>query len=98
MNKFIVDEQANGLLERWRIANADAIRNVISESAWFFKRFEIVFKAGGTDGFSGFCERHNSYFEIKLYKRSTRKQVVVPEVYHIVSIMPTKINAQVAKM
>lgn len=76
MNKFIVDEQANGLLERWRIANADAIRKCISESAWFFKRFEIVFKAGGTDGFSGFCERHNSYFEIKLYKRSTRLATV----------------------
>ena len=71
MNKFVIDEQANDLLECWRIAHAGSIRSCITESVWYFDRFELVFKSR-TREFSGFCERHNRYFEVKLYEQGVR--------------------------
>ncbi len=71
MNKFIIDEAANELLECWRIAHAGSIRSCITEAVWYFDRFELVFKSKERE-ISGFCERHNKFFEVKLYEQSVR--------------------------
>lgn len=66
MNRFVVDEAAYELLERWRLDNQSLIRQSIEEEVWFFEKFEISYNF---DNFAAkaYCERHNRYFEIKLY-------------------------------
>lgn len=71
MNAFIIDAQANELLERWRIANAPAIRRCLACDVWYFSRFELVFKDDGRE-LHGFCEVHHSYFELKIYENGER--------------------------
>ena len=71
MNKFIIDEAANELLECWRISHADSIRSCITEAVWYFDRFELVYRSKERE-ISGFCERHKKFFEVKLYEQGVR--------------------------
>lgn len=66
MNKFIIDEEAAGLLDRWRLENADNIRRCLACDVWYFQRFELDYLLTES-GMVGYCEVHRKFFEVKIY-------------------------------
>lgn len=66
MNKFIIDEEAAGLLDRWRLDNTDSIRRCLACDVWYFQHFELVYLSTESKVI-GYCEVHRKFFEVKIY-------------------------------